>query len=150
MDGRTNEEGRKKGRFLAVWRTVPSFLLRCLLDWRRSKNILDPFCCQKVLKTEYDVRGEIVARAQLLQQELASKPASLPFTEVVSLNIGNPESLGQQPITFFRECIHKGEDKRVLTMSCNIHLYHLRGKDQCMISMGLIEFKEEIPFCLYV
>ncbi|KAL2651526.1 hypothetical protein R1flu_019654 [Riccia fluitans] len=41
-----------------------------------------------------------------------------------------------------KQCIHRGEDKRKLTMSRNIHLYHLRGKDQSMISMGLIGFKE--------
>ncbi|KAG6547472.1 hypothetical protein Mapa_010920 [Marchantia paleacea] len=59
----------------------------------------------KVIKTEYAVRGEIVSRAQLLQQELSSKPSSLPFQEIVSLNIGNPQSLGQQPVTFFREVL---------------------------------------------
>ncbi|KAL3700983.1 hypothetical protein R1sor_019005 [Riccia sorocarpa] len=59
----------------------------------------------KVVKTEYAVRGEIVARAQLVQQELATKPSSHPFQEIVSLNIGNPQSLGQQPVTFFREVL---------------------------------------------
>ncbi|RVX17060.1 Alanine aminotransferase 2, mitochondrial [Vitis vinifera] len=59
----------------------------------------------KVLECEYAVRGEIVTLAQLLQQELQEKPGSLPFDEILYCNIGNPQSLGQQPITFFREVI---------------------------------------------
>ncbi|KAJ7565779.1 hypothetical protein O6H91_02G074700 [Diphasiastrum complanatum] len=59
----------------------------------------------KVLKCEYAVRGEIVLRAQLIQQELLTKPSSYPFNEVIYCNIGNPQSLGQVPITFFREVL---------------------------------------------
>jgi hypothetical protein len=32
-----------------------------------------------------------------------TKPSSLPFDEIVYCNIGNPQALNQQPITFFRE-----------------------------------------------
>uniref|UniRef100_A0A0C9SAS0 alanine transaminase n=1 Tax=Wollemia nobilis TaxID=56998 RepID=A0A0C9SAS0_9CONI len=59
----------------------------------------------KVVKCEYAVRGEIVTHAQRLQQELQSKQSSLPFNEIIYCNIGNPQSLGQQPITFFREVL---------------------------------------------
>ncbi|CAD5195804.1 unnamed protein product [Musa acuminata subsp. malaccensis] len=59
----------------------------------------------KVLKCEYAVRGEIVSHAQRLQQELQDKPGSHPFDEILYCNIGNPQSLGQQPVTFFREVL---------------------------------------------
>ncbi|KAJ3702546.1 hypothetical protein LUZ61_006251 [Rhynchospora tenuis] len=59
----------------------------------------------KVLKCEYAVRGEIVTHAQRLQQQLQTNPGSLPFDEIIYCNIGNPQSLGQQPITFFREVL---------------------------------------------
>ncbi|KAK1279904.1 hypothetical protein QJS04_geneDACA004831 [Acorus gramineus] len=59
----------------------------------------------KVLKCEYAVRGEIVTHAQHLQQELQEQPGSHPFDEILYCNIGNPQSLGQQPITFFREVL---------------------------------------------
>ncbi|CAN6451275.1 unnamed protein product [Victoria cruziana] len=59
----------------------------------------------KVLKCQYAVRGEIVAHAQRLQQVLKANPGSLPFDEILYCNIGNPQSLGQQPITFFREVL---------------------------------------------
>ncbi|KAJ6812433.1 alanine aminotransferase 2-like [Iris pallida] len=59
----------------------------------------------KVVKCEYAVRGEIVIHAQRLQQELQTKPGSHPFDEILYCNIGNPQSLGQQPVTFFREVL---------------------------------------------
>ncbi|KAL0429959.1 UNVERIFIED_CONTAM: Alanine aminotransferase 2, mitochondrial [Sesamum radiatum] len=57
----------------------------------------------KVLECEYAVRGEIVILAQRLQEELRNNPNAHPFDEILYCNIGNPQSLGQQPITFFRE-----------------------------------------------
>ncbi|XP_071710248.1 alanine aminotransferase 2, mitochondrial-like isoform X2 [Rutidosis leptorrhynchoides] len=59
----------------------------------------------KVLKCEYAVRGEIVSVAQKLQQDLQANPGSHPFKEILYCNIGNPQSLGQKPITFFREVL---------------------------------------------
>ncbi|XP_059642224.1 alanine aminotransferase 2-like [Cornus florida] len=59
----------------------------------------------KVLKCEYAVRGEIVTVAQRLQEELQAKPGSHPFDEILYCNIGNPQSLAQLPITFFREVL---------------------------------------------
>ncbi|CAN6219514.1 unnamed protein product [Urochloa humidicola] len=59
----------------------------------------------KVLKCEYAVRGEIVTHAQNLQQELQKNPDALPFDEILYCNIGNPQSLGQQPVTYFREVL---------------------------------------------
>ncbi|KAK4736252.1 hypothetical protein R3W88_010513 [Solanum pinnatisectum] len=59
----------------------------------------------KVLKCEYAVRGEIVNLAQKLQQDLKENPGSHTFDEILYCNIGNPQSLAQQPITFFREVL---------------------------------------------
>ncbi|XP_072991312.1 alanine aminotransferase 2 [Typha latifolia] len=59
----------------------------------------------KILKCQYAVRGEVVIHAQRLQQELLTNPGSHPFDEILYCNIGNPQSLGQKPITFFREVL---------------------------------------------
>ncbi|KAH6836295.1 alanine aminotransferase 2 [Perilla frutescens var. hirtella] len=59
----------------------------------------------KVLECEYAVRGEIENLAQKLQEDLNVSPNSHPFNEITYCNIGNPQSLGQQPITFFREVL---------------------------------------------
>ncbi|KAJ6963225.1 hypothetical protein NC652_001755 [Populus alba x Populus x berolinensis] len=71
----------------------------------------------KVLKCEYAVRGEIVTLAQAVQEELKSKPGSRPFDEILYCNIGNPQSLGQQPITFFREVLALCDHPSILDKS---------------------------------
>lgn len=71
----------------------------------------------KVLKCEYAVRGEIVTIAQRIQEELLAKPGSHPFDEILYCNIGNPQSLGQQPITFFREVLALCDHPAILDKS---------------------------------
>lgn len=58
-----------------------------------------------VKKAQYAVRGAVVAKAEELEQQLKKNPASLPFKDVVYCNIGNPQSVGQIPITFFRQVL---------------------------------------------
>ncbi|GLU22533.1 hypothetical protein SLE2022_386010 [Rubroshorea leprosula] len=71
----------------------------------------------KVVKCEYAVRGEIVTLAQKLQEEIQAKPGSQPFEEILYCNIGNPQSLGQQPITFFREVLALCDHPAILDKS---------------------------------
>ncbi|KAG6514340.1 hypothetical protein ZIOFF_024693 [Zingiber officinale] len=42
---------------------------------------------------------------QRLQHELQNKPGCHPFNEILYFNVGNPQSLGQKAITFFREVL---------------------------------------------
>lgn len=59
-----------------------------------------------VVEAQYAVRGEIALRAEELRNELASDPKAkdrLGFNNVISCNIGNPQQLGQKPITFTRQ-----------------------------------------------
>lgn len=57
---------------------------------------------EHVRSAQYAVRGEIVSHAMQIQAALRSG-ARLPFNRLVMCNIGNPQDLGQRPITFFRE-----------------------------------------------
>lgn len=66
-----------------------------------------------VREAQYAVRGEIVLRAQALQEQLKKKPGSLPFDRIVYCNIGNPQQLGQPPITFFRCAATAGATRTV-------------------------------------
>ena len=58
----------------------------------------------KVVEAQYAVRGEIVARAKEIEDDIASGHKR-PFDQVIYCNIGNPQQLGQQPITFFRQAL---------------------------------------------
>jgi alanine transaminase len=60
---------------------------------------------QNVKDMQYAVRGAIVAKAGLIELDLASNPTKYPFDKIVMCNIGNPQSLGQKPITFYRQVL---------------------------------------------
>lgn len=55
-----------------------------------------------IKNVEYAVRGQLAIRAEELRQELA-EGKEYPFDRIVNCNIGNPQQLNQQPITFFRQ-----------------------------------------------
>ncbi|KAI3921823.1 hypothetical protein MKX01_005512 [Papaver californicum] len=59
-----------------------------VICWMNCKSMLNPLTWKMVLQCEYVVRGAIINQAQILY-----------------CNIGNLQSLGQQPITFFREVL---------------------------------------------
>ncbi|KAI7736057.1 hypothetical protein M8C21_030402 [Ambrosia artemisiifolia] len=71
----------------------------------------------KVLKCEYAVRGEIVSLAQ-----------------IIYCNNGNPQSLGQQPITFFREVLALCDHPNILD----------RRETQCLFSADSIKRARQI------
>lgn len=51
---------------------------------------------------EYAVRGALAVRAEQLRAEL-ERGVKHSFAKIVNCNIGNPQQLGQKPITFFRQ-----------------------------------------------
>lgn len=62
-------------------------------DGRLSKETINP----RVLNAEYAVRGEVLLRAQELDREKKMK--------IVYCNIGNPQALGQKPLSFVRRVL---------------------------------------------
>ena len=60
-----------------------------------------------VFNVQYAVRGELAIKAEEFREALKDPDASssLPFSKVVSSNIGNPQQKGldQPPITFVRQ-----------------------------------------------
>lgn len=57
-----------------------------------------------VLKAEYAVRGPIVARSQEILKEMKAG-VKFPFDEVIECNIGNPQALMQEPLSFPRQVL---------------------------------------------
>ncbi|KAL4426056.1 hypothetical protein ABPG77_007852 [Micractinium sp. CCAP 211/92] len=58
-----------------------------------------------VLTAEYAVRGAIAIKSTAYQEQLREGKDDLPFDKVYQCNIGNPQILGQKPITFFRQVL---------------------------------------------
>ncbi|CAO0795806.1 unnamed protein product [Mucor circinelloides] len=55
-----------------------------------------------IKNVEYAVRGRLAIRAEEIRTDL-EQGAKYPFDKVVNCNIGNPQQLNQDPITFFRQ-----------------------------------------------
>ncbi|KAG8459227.1 hypothetical protein KFE25_005738 [Diacronema lutheri] len=70
-------------------------------------KVLTSASMSQALRTmQYAVRGSVVQRAEEIERQLASgEGAALPFDKIVFCNIGNPQAVGQKPITFFRQVL---------------------------------------------
>ncbi|CAK7223010.1 alanine transaminase [Sporothrix curviconia] len=79
---------------------------------RRRLNIdnINPL----VKTAHYAVRGELAVRSEEYRARLAKHDSSLPFKEIISANIGNPQQLDQKPITFFRQVLSLLENPLLL------------------------------------
>jgi len=57
----------------------------------------------RVKNVEYAVRGKVLYKSWEINKQLKDDPGSLPFTEVTRCNIGNPQAVGQTPITYIKK-----------------------------------------------
>ncbi|KAI3321148.1 PLP-dependent transferase [Xylariaceae sp. AK1471] len=69
---------------------------------------------QHIVQAEYAVRGELAVKSEEYRAKLRKGDTSLPFSEVISANIGNPQQLDQKPITFFRQVLSILENPKLL------------------------------------
>ena len=60
---------------------------------------------QNIIDLEYAVRGPIPQRAAKLKQQ---------GKNIISCNIGNPQALGQRPITFYRDVLSLLENPNII------------------------------------
>ncbi|KAI1079921.1 PLP-dependent transferase [Whalleya microplaca] len=67
-----------------------------------------------VVEAKYAVRGELAVKSEEYRARLRKGDKSLPFSEVISANIGNPQQLDQKPITFFRQVLSLLENPKLL------------------------------------
>lgn len=56
-----------------------------------------------LLKMQYAVRGKVVIAADKIADDLKAGVGDYPFDHIVFTNIGNPQSVGQQPLTWPRQ-----------------------------------------------
>ncbi|KAH9907390.1 aminotransferase class I and II [Xylariomycetidae sp. FL2044] len=67
-----------------------------------------------VVEAKYAVRGELAVKSEEYRAKLRKGDTDLPFSEVISANIGNPQQLDQKPITFFRQVLSLLENPLLL------------------------------------
>eukprot|EP01025_Chloroclados_australasicus_P052472 TRINITY_DN6119_c0_g1_i6.p2 TRINITY_DN6119_c0_g1~~TRINITY_DN6119_c0_g1_i6.p2 ORF type:complete len:558 (+),score=64.47 TRINITY_DN6119_c0_g1_i6:242-1915(+) len=59
----------------------------------------------KLADASYAVRGAITAHATKVEEELSKPDNKLPFDKLTRCNIGNPQAVGQKPLTFPRQIL---------------------------------------------
>ena len=69
---------------------------------------------QHIVSAKYAVRGELAVKSEEYRAALHNGTADLPFKQVISANIGNPQQLDQKPITFFRQVLSILENPTLL------------------------------------
>ncbi|KAI0173805.1 pyridoxal phosphate-dependent transferase [Pestalotiopsis sp. NC0098] len=68
-----------------------------------------------VVEAKYAVRGELAVKSEEYRAKIRKGDAKdLPFDQVISANIGNPQQLDQKPITFFRQVLSLLENPLLL------------------------------------
>lgn len=67
-----------------------------------------------VVEAKYAVRGELAVKSEEYRAKLRNGDKDLPFDQVISANIGNPQQLDQKPITFFRQVLSLMENPLLL------------------------------------
>lgn len=81
-----------------------NFKRQIYVNCRRSYVTLENMN-KNLIKAEYQVRGTVVIKSSEIQEKLNKGNLSYPFQKLTLLNIGNPQALKQEPITFPREVI---------------------------------------------
>jgi alanine transaminase len=82
---------------------------------------------QHVVSAKYAVRGELAVKSEEYRAALHNGATDLPFKQVISANIGNPQQLDQKPITFFRQVLSILENPTLLEKS-DVLVNHLGYK----------------------
>ncbi|KAL0469915.1 pyridoxal phosphate-dependent transferase [Neurospora intermedia] len=67
-----------------------------------------------VRAAKYAVRGELAVKSEEFRAALLRGTSDIPFSQVISANIGNPQQLDQKPITFFRQVLSLLENPLLL------------------------------------
>lgn len=67
-----------------------------------------------VVAARFAVRGELAIKSEEYQAKLAKGDKDLPFDQIISAHIGNPQQLDQKPITFFRQVLSLLENPQLL------------------------------------
>ena len=68
-----------------------------------KKRLTEETMSPHLRKMEYAVRGKVVIKADEISEHLSKHDTDYPFDHIVYVNIGNPHSVGQKPLTWPRQ-----------------------------------------------
>ncbi|XP_065828536.1 alanine aminotransferase 2-like [Oscarella lobularis] len=92
-------------RSLLAWSRIVRASRRTMATGTKKEVIGIAQVNPNVIKAQYAVRGPILDTVNAVEKQLQQKDHGLSFSEVVKVNIGNPQALKQKPITFSRQVL---------------------------------------------
>jgi len=95
----------------------------CGLQWRQMAVLSMDSLPKTVVDAEYAVRGAIVTKSMEFEEQLKKPGHGLPFKELVPCNIGNPQAVGDTPLTFHRQLISLLSDPELVNSPKTADLY---------------------------
>eukprot|EP00871_Galdieria_phlegrea_P005635 jgi/Galph1/6072/GphlegSOOS_G4713.1 len=101
----SNNFSRKSLQFLSKYNQKPFCSVSSTFVQRQTEKVLTGNgISDAVKKAHYAVRGEVPSRALQLEEELKQKK-NKPFDHIVFCNVGNPQALGNPPVTYLRQVL---------------------------------------------
>merc|ERR1719161_3282751 len=107
---------------LATQRTLLSARM-CGLQTRKMAVLSLGNLPKTVVEAEYAVRGAIVSKSMEMEEQLKSGNHNLPFKELVPCNIGNPQAVGDTPVTYHRQVVSLLSDPELVNSPKTADLY---------------------------
>lgn len=83
------------------------------------------------LEAKYAVRGKIPIRADEIKLHIDANPSShgRPYDEIIAANIGNPQQLDQQPLTWYRQVLALLQYPHILDKAETATIHNLFPED---------------------
>lgn len=109
---------------------------------------------QRIKDCQYAVRGEIVQCAENIDRAIAQGQTHFPFRATLPANIGNPQAVGQKPITFHRQVLSCLLNPELIVLSTSTTTTHGIPSDvstraghylQDVASMGAYSHSKGVP-----
>ncbi len=85
---------------------------------------------ERLKEMQYAVRGEVPLRAMAIDRELSAGSSKYPFRKILYCNIGNPQSMGQPPLSFYRSVLSLVDNPAVMARGSPEELERLFGREE--------------------
>ena len=111
-----------------------------------------------VKQAKYAVRGPIVAKSQELADVLKGGKSTLPFTKIISCNIGNPHALEQKALSYPRDVLslvmnpslkHRINFPSDVVAKADRYLASIPGLGAYSESQGILSVREDVSKFLH-
>ncbi len=95
---------------------------------------------ERLKEMQYAVRGEVPIRAMAIDRELSAGSSKYPFRKILYCNIGNPQSMGQPPLSFYRNVLSLVDNPAVMSRGSSEELERLFGREEVVRAKEILGY----------